>query len=603
ASAGAAVGAFGLAVKPQVTDIGKLSDALDTYHKAVDASGAGSEQAKAALEAYNRQLKGMPPATADAAGAFLDLRESFNQWSDSLAGDTMPVFTKGLRVAQQLLPSLTPLVKAGASALSGFMDTLQRDAQSGAVGKFTSKLAGAARKVLPDLLSSLRNIAIGFGGIVSAFLPFADDMSGGLEDLTAKFADFGRNLGNNQAFQDWMEGVSDQAPDLLDTLGDLVQIIMNVAEALGPFTGLTLKVTEALADFVAAIPQDTMDWLAPTIAGIVLAIKAWSVAQGVLNVVLAANPIGIVVLAIAALAAGLIYAYKHSETFRRIVDKAFSVVKEKGKEMWDKIRPGLEKMKDLLGSTLPEAAAILADELGKLADKAQDVADKVLGIKDKISQGKVDKGWTDDLKDALDAVGRGAAGTERGFRRLQRTVNAFNVHLLREYVIPTVRTLVGWINKVNGKAVQVAAKVAGTEPVKTLITWIRRLNGKIVQVLAKVAGTGPVKTLITWIKRLAGKVVRVGANVFGSGAVQGLIGWIGRLAGKTVRVGASIFGFAAGGITHAAEGGPRGNLTLVGEQGPEIVRLPQGAQVYPHGQSMGMLGAMAGGGAVRLVWG
>ena len=46
-----------------------------------------------------------------------------------------------------------------------------------------------------------------------------------------------------------------------------------------------------------------------------------------LNFVLAANPIGLVVVAIAALAAGLVIAYKRSETFRNIVDGAFSAVK------------------------------------------------------------------------------------------------------------------------------------------------------------------------------------------------------------------------------------------------------------------------------------
>ncbi len=41
-----------------------------------------------------------------------------------------------------------------------------------------------------------------------------------------------------------------------------------------------------------------------------------------------ANPIGLVVVAIAALVAGLILAYKHSETFRNIVDAAFGAIKD-----------------------------------------------------------------------------------------------------------------------------------------------------------------------------------------------------------------------------------------------------------------------------------
>lgn len=47
----------------------------------------------------------------------------------------------------------------------------------------------------------------------------------------------------------------------------------------------------------------------------------------------------------------------------------------------------------------------------------------------------------------------------------------------------------------------------------------------------------------------------------------------------------------------AAAGGPRSGLTLVGELGPELVRLPFGSSVMPAGQTEGVLGAPGGGGA------
>lgn len=52
-----------------------------------------------------------------------------------------------------------------------------------------------------------------------------------------------------------------------------------------------------------------------------------AVAQAGLNAVLKANPIGLVVAALAALTAGLVTAYKTSETFRNAVNSAFSAVK------------------------------------------------------------------------------------------------------------------------------------------------------------------------------------------------------------------------------------------------------------------------------------
>lgn len=56
------------------------------------------------------------------------------------------------------------------------------------------------------------------------------------------------------------------------------------------------------------------------------AAKVFAAGQWLVNAALTANPIGIVVVAIAALVAGLIYAYKHSETFRNVVDGALKAV-------------------------------------------------------------------------------------------------------------------------------------------------------------------------------------------------------------------------------------------------------------------------------------
>jgi peptidoglycan hydrolase CwlO-like protein len=56
-------------------------------------------------------------------------------------------------------------------------------------------------------------------------------------------------------------------------------------------------------------------------------------------------------------------------------------------------------------------------------------------------------------------------------------------------------------------------------------------------------------------------------------------------------------GKASGGIVGAATGGARGGLTWVGEQGPELARLPYGSTVYPAGQSRQMAAAGGGGSA------
>ena len=58
-----------------------------------------------------------------------------------------------------------------------------------------------------------------------------------------------------------------------------------------------------------------------------VASKAVTAAQWLMNAAMSANPIGIIVVALVALAAGLVLAYKRSETFRNVVQKAMAGVK------------------------------------------------------------------------------------------------------------------------------------------------------------------------------------------------------------------------------------------------------------------------------------
>lgn len=76
------------------------------------------------------------------------------------------------------------------------------------------------------------------------------------------------------------------------------------------------------------------------------ATKVWAGVQWLLNAALTANPIGIIVVAIAALVAGIIIAYKRSEKFRAIVDKALRAVGAAAKWLWERaIKPAWEGIK------------------------------------------------------------------------------------------------------------------------------------------------------------------------------------------------------------------------------------------------------------------
>lgn len=119
---------------------------------------------------------------------------------------------------------------------------------------------------------------------------------------------------------------------------------------------------------------------AATVAGTV-ASKAAAAGQWLLNAALTANPIGLVVVGIAALVAGLVLAYKKSETFRTVVHGALDAVKSaftglaKG-ALWaiDKILAGYQAMAG--------AAGKLPGPLGAPFRAAEEAIGKARGVLD-----------------------------------------------------------------------------------------------------------------------------------------------------------------------------------------------------------------------------
>lgn len=88
------------------------------------------------------------------------------------------------------------------------------------------------------------------------------------------------------------------------------------------------------------------------------ATKAWTAVQWLLNAAMSANPIGLVILAIAGLVAGFVLAWKHSETFRNIVTGAFNKVKGAAVFVWNWIKANWPLLLAIL--TGPFGIAVLA---------------------------------------------------------------------------------------------------------------------------------------------------------------------------------------------------------------------------------------------------
>lgn len=201
------------------------------------------------------------------------------------------------------------------------------------------------------------------------------------------------NVGNMN--QELAQTESGQQQQLANTLGDVkeqigglvngalpfVTIAAQASQALGAVSTLvvgikTLSVTmyasaKAFAVSTAAFVKNKVATLAVAAAQKVvrIATAAWTGVQKILNLVLSANPIGLVITAIGALVAAVIWAYDNCEGFRKIVNQVWEAIKP----LATAIMNGLAKAFEWLVEKCKEAWEWLKNILG-LGDKKVEVA-------------------------------------------------------------------------------------------------------------------------------------------------------------------------------------------------------------------------------------
>lgn len=277
--------------------------------------------------------------------------------------------------------------------------------------------------------------------------------------------------------------------------GKFADVFGTVADVLGKVAEFISENKTAVATFVGII-------------GAAVAItKAWAIVQGVLNAVLSANPLGLVVIAIAAVAAGLVIAYKRSETFRAIVDAALEAVGKTGRWLWENaLKPAFEGIKKgfeavgeagkwLWNNALQPAFKFIVSGIASILDMWSSMLSalaKVPGF-----------GWA---KDAADAMGKAAIKAREfadGINKIpdSKTINITTVYTTRnkakenfnsrgggdDFLGRTSGRIAGGVSKgfLDGKMKQLL-EPAGKALLTGLISGIEKKKTKLQTVLEKI---------------------------------------------------------------------------------------------------------------------
>ena len=283
-------------------------------------------------------------------------------------GSMGAIFNKVAASNKVQMDSINQLHDAGVPALQLLA------AELGVTSEEASKMASAGQI---DFATFQNAMETGMGG---AALKSGETTTGAFKNMMAAVGRVGANFlsGVFPKFRktfsgiiDWLAPLEEKSKAWGDALGDL-------GSKYGPKVSSALSKMESPLKAVAGFIGDVLGWMSrnktvvATFAGVILTVAAatavWSGAMAILNAVLAINPITLIIVAVAALAAGLVYAYKKSETFRNVVNTVWAAIKTALLVAWSYIQPVLSSIASWVGSWLPEAFNILKTVVGVAFD-------------------------------------------------------------------------------------------------------------------------------------------------------------------------------------------------------------------------------------------
>ncbi len=343
---------------------------LDAMMKALE-SGKGLERFAGLMDKQSQSLQGLwstlkdtlGQGLADAiqkSGAAEALKGGIGAATVWLANVALPALTKGL----------TWLVSVGKNVAAGLQGAgwgQLKDQMGALVPVIRDGLGAAARWLGDNALPLAQGAMDGIRSAMESMKPVAQAAGQGLQFL----ADHADVIGKALPFI--VTGfvamrAAQQANELVgrnSVIGLALQIASNTALAVSNFalaaatrasTSATITDTAARSGGLFARVATTAATIAATAATVAssVASKAAAAGQWLLNAALSANPIGIVVVALAALAAGLIWAYQNSAEFRAVVDGAFRAVGAAATWLWQNaILPMVAKVQQAMAALAP----------------------------------------------------------------------------------------------------------------------------------------------------------------------------------------------------------------------------------------------------------
>lgn len=386
-------GQFVNAVKSGAIGIEGLTAALDENQQGVMEAGGAIPTLSSAWALFkNNVIIALEPIATRVFGIFIEgltwFRTTGVQAIQAVVGAFEGFLNGGILDG---IGNAFTFVKDSLGSLWEFIATGNINETMASLFDFNMPLLGRIEDLRLGVIDAFNEIKGGITAFVAAFKDGSDDItSSGFAGFLERLGVIARDLYDtwNETILPALRSVGDFAldvgaaalPILWGAFETGVNLVVGVGEALGKVIGwmvenrdivltvagvITALFLPALASMAAALITQGIAWLTTTIAvnGYVIAMgvyntvmkvatagtKIFAAAQTVLKAAFIGNPIGLLIAGLVALGAGLVLAYKKSETFRNIIQGAWTGIKTAFSTAWDVIKVVFDKIGDAVG--------------------------------------------------------------------------------------------------------------------------------------------------------------------------------------------------------------------------------------------------------------
>lgn len=292
-------GALGFSVEDTAEAIGLMANA-----------GIKGSQAGTALRTIMNNLSGevkicgenigeVEIATTNADGSMRELSDILSDCRDAFAGlsESEKAAAAESLVGKNAMSGFLALMNAGEADINKLSDAIENC--DGTAQKMADTMNDNLEGQLTILKSQLQELAISFGEIL---LPAIKKIVGGL-----------------QGFIDMLNSLPPGVKETIVTVGLIVA-------ALGPVLIVVGKIITAVGTIMTIVPK---------VVGVINGVKT---AFAALNMTMLANPIVLIIAAIAALVAAFIYLWNTNEDFRQFWIDLWENVKEVAVAVWEVLK-------------------------------------------------------------------------------------------------------------------------------------------------------------------------------------------------------------------------------------------------------------------------